>query len=533
MNSAIDDKFYDAVVVGGAGVGVAIALRYTRSENRVALKRHSGCTSYATWPAETRRISHSNSGKSYAMPDPHMIGVTPAYSQWGEHPTDGEYAAHLHHVGEYVELPICEIVDVKKISKIGGIFRIDTADATLCARHVIWANDEIQSPNLDWFVGNGLYRHGVMFPNYGEPAEDDFVVFGGFERRVDAACRLDSRIHWVRSCDNGYSRNKENMEPSIVPSTYSRERLRPSWFNAWQSWARCWRAAVVSAFIMVGVMLNGCAATTLSANATVRMSEVASAPDTFALLHEATDHEALYTLVGGLKPMSTGIWGGSFVVDDPDLADLCDVRLALAPLCNDVWYADVQVFDYIDAGQRSAHAFVVHRMAMARMIERFEAFWSPWGITPCTHPSEVVAVVDRMPDADRWRGYGYLFGYPADAVDFFVEAGLAIEDENDVGPGEDRQFIQIPTYASKRGRFTYAVPVDHERSAADKATANEAKQILGAYTQRRVRMQNARSMIAELRRLNQKFESRAISAVDVRDFQHGRKEVMKAVLGAH
>lgn len=55
------------------------------------------------------------------------------------------------------------------------------------------------------------------------------------------------------------------------------------------------------------------------------------------------------------------------------------------------------------------------------MIERYEVLWSPWGITPCTHPVEVVAAMDRMPKADRWCGYSYPFGYPADAVGSFIE----------------------------------------------------------------------------------------------------------------
>lgn len=263
---------------------------------------------------------------------------------------------------------------------------------------------------------------------------------------------------------------------------------------------------------------------------TGRASEVVPALDTFALMGAAADHEALYTLVGGLKPMSTGIWAGSFAVDDPELADLRGVRAALAPLRNDVWYADVQVFEIIHDGQRSVHAFVVHRAALARMIERLEEFWSPWGITVCTHPSEVVAVVDRMPEADRWRGYGYLFGYPADAVNFFVEAGLSAKDGREVGPGKDRQFVQIPTYAAKTGRFTYAVRLDHSSTAADEAIAREANRIRAAYTRRKRRMQDARSMIAELRRLNRRFESSAVSVAEARDTQHAREGVMDAVL---
>ncbi len=263
--------------------------------------------------------------------------------------------------------------------------------------------------------------------------------------------------------------------------------------------------------------MNGCAISDsqyTDATLTDTSEATQASIDTASLLREAADHEALYTLAGGLKPMSTGIWRGRFRVDEPDLAELRQARAALAPLRNDTWYADVQVFDNIHDGSRSTHAYVVHRAALSRMIERYSGFWSAWGITPETHPAEIVAVVDRMPRADRWRGYGYLFGYPAYAVDFFVKAGLAAEDGGEVGPGKDREFVHIPTYAVSAGRFTYAVPLDHVPLDSDEALSREAARILAAYTNRRDAMQNADRAIRELERLNRRFESSATMAAD-------------------
>ena len=232
--------------------------------------------------------------------------------------------------------------------------------------------------------------------------------------------------------------------------------------------------------------------------------------DRFELIREAADHEALYTLAGGLKPMSNGIWRGSFDVENLDLTELRDVRHALGPLRNDVWYADVQVFDNADDGERQAQGFVVHRDSLARMIKRLESFWSPWGITPCTHPAEIVAIVDRMPRADRWRGYGHLYGYPDEAVDFFVEAGLAAADGGEMGPGKDREFKQIPTYVAPTGRFTYAVPLDHVPTTVDRALADRAGRILAAYEERRLEMDDADDMVELLLRLNARFERLSI-----------------------
>ncbi len=256
--------------------------------------------------------------------------------------------------------------------------------------------------------------------------------------------------------------------------------------------------------------LAGCASSREGAIDAWRPPPGYTTADRFDLIRNAADQEALYTLAGGLKPMSSGLWQGSFEVEDPDLTELRDVRRALGHLRNDVWYADVQIFDKANDGERAAQAFVVHRESLANMIERHQSFWNPWGITPCTHPSEIIAVVDRMPRADRWRGYGHLFGYPNDAVEFFVEAGLAAEDGREIGPGKDREFIAIPTYAADSGRFTYAVPLGHVPTSADRSLAERAALVLAAYEERRPRMHDVDDTVEALRQLNERFEHLSI-----------------------
>ncbi|MAB28694.1 MAG: hypothetical protein CMJ53_05370, partial [Planctomycetaceae bacterium] len=116
----------------------------------------------------------------------------------------------------------------------------------------------------------------------------------------------------------------------------------------------------------------------------------------------------------------------------------------------------------------------------------------------------------RMPRADRWRGYGHLYGYPDEAVDFFVEAGLAADDGGEMGPGKDREFMQIPTHVAQTGRFTYAVPLDHVPTTVDRALADRAGRILAAYEERRLEMDDADDMIELLLRLNERFERLSI-----------------------
>ena len=256
---------------------------------------------------------------------------------------------------------------------------------------------------------------------------------------------------------------------------------------------------------IIALVLGGCATTG------PRTSGACEPPiDQLTLLREAADTEALYTLAGGLKPMSSGFWRCTFEADDPDQVELERVREMLRVLCNDVWYADIQIFEKIHDGERNAHAFVVHQNALAGMIDRHESFWSEWNITPETHPTELVEIVDRMPRADRWRGYGYLYGYPDEAVDFFVEAGVAADDGREMGPGKDRQFMQIPTYAAETGHFTYAVPLEHVPTPTDQALAEGAARILDAYEERRPRMLDAGSTVEVLLELNMDFEHRPI-----------------------
>jgi hypothetical protein len=49
--------------------------------------------------------------------------------------------------------------------------------------------------------------------------------------------------------------------------------------------------------------------------------------------------------------------------------------------------------------------------------------------------------IEYSQSGPRWRGYGYLFGFPLYAVDFFVNAG---ESEKQTGKFVERDFLSIP-----------------------------------------------------------------------------------------
>lgn len=220
------------------------------------------------------------------------------------------------------------------------------------------------------------------------------------------------------------------------------------------------------------------------------------------LLATALDREALYTLVGGLKPLSTGFWHGEIAIAGADLAELEAVRRALAPLRDGTYYADVQVFSTAHDGKRALEAYVVHLDSLAAMIEREKGFWSPLGISPSTHPSEIVAVVDRLPRPERWRAYGFLFGYPRYAIDFFVEA-TGREGDFEMGPGKDRDFFHVPTVSAAEGRFTWAVPRGHAECAEDRAIRHAAARILESFQRVAPEVTSTEDPMPLLRKLNQ------------------------------
>lgn len=208
------------------------------------------------------------------------------------------------------------------------------------------------------------------------------------------------------------------------------------------------------------------------------------------MLLQALDGEALYTLAGGLKPMSSGFVSSSFTVDAPDLAEAEAVRQVLSAwTCGGEIAAGLHHFAAVYGGRRSLEAVVFHRPALRDLLVRHATFFTPYGLSPSSDPMEVVMTVEYAATSQRLRGYGYLFGYPDYAVDFFVEASEAQRrEEVETGKGTlvPRDFVSLQTVRGER-RFVYAVPKGHEANAADEALRAEADAVYADYAERRAR----------------------------------------------
>lgn len=213
------------------------------------------------------------------------------------------------------------------------------------------------------------------------------------------------------------------------------------------------------------------------------------------LLLKALDTEGLYTIVGGIKPMSSGFANFNFSIRVPreedkkaerakTLADMEETRVILSHFrCgDDEIFADVQHFAKTFEGKRFSEAVVFNRRALRQMLAEKSDFFVRWGVTPGAHPLQVLYAVEPDETGARFGGYGYLFGYPDYAVRFFVQAA---DEEEFSGKFVERDFYSISTFENEKNRFVYAVPKGHKETEFDLNLKRNAEKILADYKTRR------------------------------------------------
>lgn len=242
-----------------------------------------------------------------------------------------------------------------------------------------------------------------------------------------------------------------------------------------------------------------------------------------ALLLKALDGEALYTIIGGLKPMSSSFQSIRVQVDLPRI-ELAEAEKAINELgskkeeelssaeksrlnqakqtverkeslekinetkeifeywrCGDQLFADIHHYSQVYEGKRFFDTVVFSRPSLQRMLTEKADFFSRIGITPASHPLEVLFAVEYNQSSQRFAGYGYLFGYPDYAVRFFVQAS---DDEKFTGKFVERSFLSLPTFAGQN-RFVYATPKGHVENEVDKELKAKAVKIFNEYKRRR------------------------------------------------
>jgi len=201
-----------------------------------------------------------------------------------------------------------------------------------------------------------------------------------------------------------------------------------------------------------------------------------------ALLLRALDTEALYTFVGDLKPMS------SFTelrvpLDKLDLATVEATRRALrAWRCGDDYFADVHHFVQPHDNRLYLEGAIWNRITLGKLIAQHEPYFKRFGLTPSSHPMEVTMAVEYDTAPERFRGYGYLYGYPDYAVDFFVDAE---NQRKKTGRSVPRDIVSMPTYARSAQLYAWTVPKGHQENDVDERIRRQVLAILNDYLARR------------------------------------------------
>lgn len=201
------------------------------------------------------------------------------------------------------------------------------------------------------------------------------------------------------------------------------------------------------------------------------------------LLLKALDAEALYTIAADLKPMSSGFVSLTFPAAQPEPAQIGELRQILGSFrCTEELSAAVQVFSATYNGEKYVDGVVFNRKRFGATVAGYAQLFSEIGAAAGTEPLAILNKVDADPTTRRFAGYGHLFGYPAYAVDFFVQAA---EEERKTGKFVERDFLHIPTYVSAQGRFVYAVPKGHTEREEDRSLRSQAETVLARYRELR------------------------------------------------
>ncbi len=202
------------------------------------------------------------------------------------------------------------------------------------------------------------------------------------------------------------------------------------------------------------------------------------------LLLKALDGEALYTIAADIKPMSSGISSLQVDASAPDLAEADTLRRILETwTCGGEIRATLHHFAAVYNGKRPLDAVVFNVPRMRALVADRAAFFGPYGVSPAGDPLEALMAVEYDQTSARLRGYGYFFGYPDYAVDFFVQAS---DSQKATGIFVERDFISLPAVLGER-HFVYAAPKGHALNDADKALRARVDKVYADYVTRRAR----------------------------------------------
>ncbi|MEJ7558422.1 MAG: hypothetical protein WKF66_08960 [Pedobacter sp.] len=247
----------------------------------------------------------------------------------------------------------------------------------------------------------------------------------------------------------------------------------------------------------LSILIAGCSKQHYSLNRHVSSEyQSLSVPDkqlADTLIKRVLDNEGLYTVISSLKPMSsasdlvlkiaqpdTAVAGVAKVTDveSPDYLKLERYQKVI----NALQFGDLKFimlpFKMQSKGERILQINIYRQSLVDSLLTANAAFYGQFGYVPGASGQFVINTTEYEHKYDRFRSYGYLFGYPDHAVEFFVAASIS---NDKTGEFVKRDFYQIPVFSGTTGHFVYALSKGEKPTKVDELTKARAEYALLKY----------------------------------------------------
>lgn len=215
------------------------------------------------------------------------------------------------------------------------------------------------------------------------------------------------------------------------------------------------------------------------------------------LIKNALDNEGLFTVISGLKPISS-VSNLTFLIAQKDTlakgprevtdTSSTDYRklIQYQRIVRALQFGDLKFvmtpFNMNRNGNRTMQINVYRQSLVDSLLTANPQFYGQFGYVPGTNGALVINTTEYERKADRFRSYGYLFGYPEHAVTFFIAASVAQDEKKKM---VERDFFQIPVFSGPTGHFVYALPKNSKPSPADLLIKTRASHALAQYKELR------------------------------------------------
>lgn len=239
------------VGAGPAGIGMALELNKQGVTDVLILDARDVGASFQAWPKDTRFLTPSFPANPYGCTDLNTIKAcrSPGGDLGTEHPSGAEYAEWLHGIAEEANLKILWPVQVENVIPQAQGFELLSRAGKFTADSMVWATGEFFFPRKAPFEGAEHGLHYCEVSHWAELPGENFIIIGGCESGIDAACHLAQLGKTVTVLDPDGAWIPEKGDPSTVLAPQTRARLR----EALRSGRLCLRAGItVSGIERVG-----------------------------------------------------------------------------------------------------------------------------------------------------------------------------------------------------------------------------------------------------------------------------------------